>query len=127
LSHYLNELPETVSERVLAAMREIRAKADVFAKQHDRLRPPPGTIAAGGAHIDPFARSEGLYSFLSALSRGLLPDAACQYGKKEAAACYLAWNKSRPRDYQTHYWEHAADPVIEDAWRQILRAEGGEG
>jgi hypothetical protein len=103
-----------------SAVRRIRKESDCYLERARRLTGPG--VPVGGAHIDEYARGEGLAKFLCALGRGRDPEGAAEEGKAEAALWLRNWNQSRRHDYVVHRWEQGADAVIEDAWREVVRA-----
>lgn len=106
---------------VLDAMRVCGAKALQYAEEHRRLSPPPGTIAVGGSHMDPFFLAEGLEAFLSALRQGQHPDGAWDAGRLAAATAVKKWNESR-KDFQVHRWTGTCDALLNSEKARILEA-----
>lgn len=80
-------------------------------------------MAAGGAHMDPFFRAEGLRGFLTGLRQGKTPKESSQLGKDQAAAAIDRWNSRR--EYQVHRWEHAVDSIVDRVLRKIVQTVKG--
>ena len=99
--NWLKTLDADHLEAVYSVMRLIGTEADRADAEHLRLRPRYGEIAVGGAHMDPFFRSEALNGLLRALRTGANPTDAIIVGNAEANLAIKIWNKSR-RDYQVH-------------------------
>ena len=112
-------------EPVYKAMREIDAKALKYQHEHQRLSPPYGAIAVGGAHMDPFFRAEGLWAFLASLG-GQVPvnsvlEEAEQAGHEASAFAISKWNASR-LDHVVHRYAGSADAEVTAARRRIEQA-----
>ena len=101
MTNWLLELNEHTREKVFAEMRSLRQKSDSYLTSANQLQPKYGEIAAGGVHIDAFARGEALAVFLRCLSTGDTPQVALEKANTEAELIFDNWNKSR-KDYQVH-------------------------
>ncbi len=105
-------------ELLYAAMREIDAQSMKYEHEHRRLSPPYGSVAVGGAHMDPFFRAEGLRGFLRGLRDKKSPEEAEQMGCEAGAFAINKWNNSR-LDYVVHRWEKSVDSVVRSARQKI--------
>ncbi len=121
-THWLDSLTPAQVTAVHEMMRRIRAKADEANEQHRALSPPYGQIAVGGAHMDPFFRSEALNGFLRALSNGADPMSAVEIGNTDANYAIEKFNKSRGNDYVVHRAWDMERSHLEHWGRAVLRA-----
>lgn len=122
---WLDSLTPDQREAAYVVMREIRNEADRANDQHRALLPPHGQIAVGGAHMDPFFRSEALNGFLSALGHGAQPFPAAEIGNTDANYAIEKFNKSRGNDYVVHRALNMEQPHLEELARRVTRATEG--
>lgn len=115
-------LPET-RERVFVVMRRLRATSYDEEAASRALSPPAGTIAVGGAHMDPLWRGHALGLLLTHIGHGVAPVEAGDMTKPEVAGWILKWNASC--EFQVHRWPQGIDGVIDDAVRALLAAVEG--
>lgn len=80
---------------------EVSLEADRCYDQHRTLMPPYGSIAVGGAHMDPFFRHESLRALIKSAYAGDTPKEQVAKGNEAANFAIKKWNNSR-RDYQVH-------------------------
>lgn len=118
---WFDTLSPDAKDRVRAVARDLMRRRDAWERQYDQLRPPPGTIPVGGAHMEPYAHSQALWEFSSGIARGLAPDVAGAAAKNLAAAILKSWNQSR-RDYHVHKWPQSCDAAIDHAVRLTIQA-----
>ena len=113
--------PIDLTEAVLEVMRDIRREADRANDEHRKLLPPFGSIAVGGAHMDPFFRSEALCGFLRALGNRKSVPEAIEAGNVDANFAITKWNQSR-KDYQVHRALNGERTHLEELGRRITKA-----
>lgn len=100
---------------------EISQEADRADAQHRALSPPYGSIAVGGAHMDPFFRSEALRAFIHAAAiNPCTPADAVQAGNEAANFAVKKWNASRG-DYQVHRALNGEESHLWHIARRIIR------
>lgn len=114
-------------ERVLEAMRTIRAKSDRHLKLSQQLSPKYGYTPLGHEHYREFLHGECLAEFLRAIGWGSNPDQAEAEAKQWVSDSVWMWNKN-PRcawvngPWEVEVWEHCEDAMIEWAKRLVLDA-----
>jgi len=90
----------SLPESTLALLRALGEAHAVELSHHNALRPPPGTLAVGGAHMDPFFRMEALDGVMEALRAGVDVNGAIAAGKQRSTVTVRLWNSCR--EYQVH-------------------------
>ena len=123
MTGWLASLNASIRESVFVVMRRLGAEAAEAAAESRRLSPPTGSIAVGGAHMDPLWRGHALELLLSHVRRGVSPEEAGDRVKQEVAGWVLRWNASR--EYQVHRTTSTCDTRIDDAVRSLLTAAKG--
>lgn len=119
---WFQDLSPDARERVRGVLLDLLARREAYEREYARLRPPPGTTPAGGAHIDPHANSEAIWQFVSLVEhRGFHPDHAGAAAKALASVIFRSWNQSR-RDHQVHRWPQSCDAAMDRAVRLTLNA-----
>jgi hypothetical protein len=109
-----------MTEKMLQAMRVLRAKADGYHKEARALSPTEGRIPVGSAHIHAYQKGEALCAFLRLLSLHA-PSDALFFAKEEAKLIADNWNAHH--GYQTAVPITGADSLLEDAYRAVIVAE----
>ena len=123
--NWLMSLGEGPREKVFVVMRGLNDEVDKLEKKHRELSPRYGEIAAGGAHMDPFFKTEAIRGFLRSLRNGGTPEEAVAAGSTDADYAVEKWNKSRGRDYHTHRSAKGSqDSILWDYARRVIRAAG---
>lgn len=122
LPGWLGTLSENQRESVFSLMRDAGNKANALLEEHNRLRPRPGELAAGGAHIDPMVKAYAIEGMHRALNRGATIDEAMAAGKAEARLTVNNFNSKIPKSaggYQIMRPEGMADASLEQYGRNL--------
>lgn len=122
MKNWLMELPELNRLLVYSTMRRIGGRADKAEREHNNLRPGYGEVAVGGAHMDPFFKSQVLHKFLDGLRAGQQPGVAARYAKEEGQFCVRKWNEARRGDVHVHRHFLSADHHVDLALKEITEA-----
>lgn len=106
---------------VLDAMRKVREQSDSYLREYQNTAPRQGQIPVGGAHVDAFARGEGLATLLRQIAKGDTIADALKAAKREVEQIVTNWNNQRG-DYQVHRSPAGFDTLLEDAARRLTTA-----